>query len=124
MALPPGLLLARAVETGLTPRPVLPSKQATAERLGRISGAVARRWPGEALCLQRSLVLLWLLRRRRIDAELRVGVRRTEGGLIAHAWVESDGKPLNDLPSFCAEFEVLESAASTVGALRRAELVQ
>ena len=50
-----------------------------------------------AQCLARSLVLYHLLRHRGIAAELRLGVSKLANGkLIAHAWVELDGLPLND----------------------------
>jgi hypothetical protein len=49
-----------------------------------------------ASCLPRALTLLWLLNRRGVEAELRVGLRNREGRLESHAWVESGGLPLND----------------------------
>lgn len=52
-------------------------------------------WP--ANCLQRSVVTVWFLRRRRILGELRIGVRRgADGQLDFHAWVEHDGQVIND----------------------------
>jgi len=49
-------------------------------------------------CLERSLVLCWLLERRGIDAQLRIGARKQTGRFEAHAWVEVDGTVLNDAP--------------------------
>ena len=49
-------------------------------------------------CLERSLVLCWLLERRGIDARLRIGARKQTGRFEAHAWVEVDGTVLNDAP--------------------------
>ena len=49
-------------------------------------------------CLSRSLTLWWLLRRQRIGSELRIGVRRGDRGIAAHARVESAGRVLNDTP--------------------------
>src|SRR5215831_3763356 len=43
-------------------------------------------WP--ANCLQQSLTLGWLLGRRGIDTELRIGFRKEGGRFEAHAWVE------------------------------------
>jgi hypothetical protein len=52
-----------------------------------------------ARCLGRSLVLWFLLRRRGIDAELVLGaVANGTSEFLAHAWVEVDGKPVNDTP--------------------------
>jgi hypothetical protein len=51
-------------------------------------------WP--ANCLQQSLTLGWLLRRRGIDSQLRIGVRKQGGRFEAHAWVEHEGVVLYD----------------------------
>lgn len=57
----------------------------------------AARWnPLPATCLSRSLVLIWLLRRQGLVAELRIGVAQADGQMMAHAWVEHDGVALND----------------------------
>jgi hypothetical protein len=47
-------------------------------------------------CLARSLTLARVLGRRGIATEIRLGVRRQDGHLRAHAWVEFRGRPLND----------------------------
>jgi hypothetical protein len=47
-------------------------------------------------CLERSLALRWLLRRRGIAAELRIGARKESALFEAHAWIELDGVVLND----------------------------
>lgn len=47
-------------------------------------------------CLHRSLALLYLLHRRGISAQLRLGVRREERKLEAHAWVEWKGQPVGE----------------------------
>jgi hypothetical protein len=47
-------------------------------------------------CLEQSIVLWWLLLRRRVPAELRIGVRQSGTGLEAHAWVEVQGNIVND----------------------------
>lgn len=56
----------------------------------------ARRGLIGASCLTRSMTLWWLLRRQRIAAELRIGVRRRGGRLEAHAWTEHQGRVLDD----------------------------
>jgi hypothetical protein len=50
-----------------------------------------------ASCLVESLTLWWLLRRRRIPADLRIGVRTLTGAFESHAWVELSGVVLNDI---------------------------
>ncbi len=62
----------------------------------RLVDAAARRGAYRATCLPRSLVLWWLLRRRGIAADLRIGVRKLAGEFQAHAWVEYRGVALND----------------------------
>ncbi|MFB2835276.1 lasso peptide biosynthesis B2 protein [Floridanema evergladense] len=47
-------------------------------------------------CLQKSLLLCWLLRQQGMESELRIGVRKKEELLEAHAWVEYQGCILND----------------------------
>lgn len=52
-----------------------------------------------AMCLGRSLLLWYLLRRRGMDAELVVGARSpVDDAWMAHAWVELDSQPVNDAP--------------------------
>jgi hypothetical protein len=62
-------------------------------------------YPGRALCLEQSLTLYYLLRRRGIDARLRLGVQPHPFG--AHAWVEYAGAPVNDFPEHIKHFVAL-----------------
>lgn len=59
-----------------------------------------------ANCLERSLVLWWLLEREGIRSEIRFGVRPSRNGAAPdfHAWVEKDGNVLNDRPDIADEF--------------------
>ncbi len=52
-------------------------------------------YPGRALCLERSLVLYYLLRRRGIAARYCQGVQPYP--FLAHAWVEYRSQPINDV---------------------------
>jgi hypothetical protein len=65
-----------------------------ANRIARLVGIAANHGPYRATCLRRSLMLWWLLRRRGIPAELRIGVRKDGKDLNAHAWVEHRDVPL------------------------------
>jgi len=58
--------------------------------------AAAAFYPRRAICLEQSLVLYRLLRRRGQPARLRVGVRPMP--FAAHAWVECAGAPVNERP--------------------------
>jgi hypothetical protein len=53
--------------------------------------------PYRANCLQRSLTLWWLLRRRGIESELRIGMQKEDGEVRGHAWIEYGGIVLNDI---------------------------
>lgn len=59
-----------------------------------------------AACLQRSAVTAWLLRRRGVKAELVIGYRAIP--FEAHAWVEVDGRVVNDRPQYQKFFAVLD----------------
>ena len=73
-------------------------------RLGALVNSAAHHALGPANCLTRSLYLWWLLQRRSIDSQLRIGVRLTDGALEGHAWVEHAGVPINDRPDVSANF--------------------
>ena len=77
-----------------------PVESAAQARLtARIVAAAARHGPYRVNCLPTSLVLRHLLLRQGIQADLRVGVCKVDGGrLDAHAWVEHMGQPLIDQP--------------------------
>jgi hypothetical protein len=68
----------------------------TAREMARIQKATSRHLIFRANCLEQSLVLWWLLTRRAIPAELRIGARKEAGRFEAHAWVELGRVVLND----------------------------
>jgi len=43
-------------------------------------------------CLPRAFALQWVLGRRGVRTELRIGVRKEAKGLRAHAWLEHEGR--------------------------------
>jgi hypothetical protein len=59
-----------------------------------------------AACLQRSAVATWLLRRHGVRADLVIGYRPVP--FESHAWVEVDGRVVNDRPQYQRFFTVLE----------------
>jgi len=66
--------------------------------------------PGST-CLEKSLTLWQLLSSQGIDSTIRIGARKLTSEFEAHAWVERNGVPLNELDSphqhysaFAAEF--------------------
>jgi len=58
--------------------------------------AAARRSLVGVSCLERSLVLWWLLGRQGIASQLRIGVRTDNQKFAAHAWVECQGLALGE----------------------------
>lgn len=77
--------------------------------VGEVMSAVDRAamlYPKQAMCLERSAVALWMLRRRGIDAHLVIGCRHTP--FYAHAWVEIDGQVANDRPAVAQMYPELE----------------
>jgi transglutaminase superfamily protein len=62
----------------------------------RLHAAAARHIFLHTNCLERALVLAFLLRCRGIAADLRFGARKEAARLEAHAWVEYRGVPLDE----------------------------
>jgi hypothetical protein len=84
------------------PRNAMPLRDI--QTFGELVNIAARHTPFPVTCLTRSLLLEWMLRRRGVDSQLRIGVRLTQGTLDAHAWVECDGVPVNDQPDVASHF--------------------
>jgi hypothetical protein len=80
--------------------------------IGALVNRAAHYAPGPVTCLTRSLLLRWLLRRRGIASELRIGVQLVQGKLDAHAWVEYEGIPINDAQDVAQRFAVFNEPLS------------
>jgi hypothetical protein len=116
------LALVRAVLTGRSLAWVRTRLHRT-DRRGEVSVAEGRRaavlihlaagaapWRGN--CLHRSVVLWWTLQRRGTDSQLQLGVRAVPSGPPDfHAWVELDGRVLNDRFDIRDVYEVLTDPA-------------
>lgn len=61
----------------------------------RMVRAAARYSLAQFTCLEESLTLWYLLRKRGINVCLRIGVRKEKERFEAHAWVEHGGEALN-----------------------------
>ena len=75
------------------------------EAIKRIEYTVAMAgafYPGRALCLEQSLVLYYLLRRRGIAVSYCQGTQPHP--FQAHAWVEYRGEPINDIAEHVKRF--------------------
>lgn len=69
---------------------------AESQSASRMLDAASRRGIVRGNCLSRSIALWWLLRRRGIPAQLRIGARKIGNQLEAHAWIEVAGHAIND----------------------------
>ena len=69
---------------------------AVAQRQITCTNRVADVWPfSDGPCLRRTLVAGRLLRQH--DPSIRIGLRGADADMIAHAWLEIDGHPLEDV---------------------------
>ncbi len=76
-----------------------PDASAVAGEVAQVCAAVEKAcvwYPKQAVCLQRSTVTTWLMRRHGVPARLVIGVRPMP--FLAHAWVEVNGTVVNDWP--------------------------
>lgn len=96
--------LQRLLERGM-PKEVVSKKRASTgndlvltecRNIAKMVDIAAGHSPIAATCLQRSLVLWWLLGREGFASDLRLGAKKAEDLFEAHAWVEYDGFVLND----------------------------
>jgi hypothetical protein len=67
------------------------AKAGAGRDIARMAAAAAHYLPFRTNCLEQSLVLWWLLQRRGIAADLRIGARKEADRFEAHAWVEFEG---------------------------------
>lgn len=76
--------------------PTLTAAEEATQQASRMLLAAARRCPLTISCLERSLALWWLLARRGIVSQLRIGARKDGSKFEAHAWVERNGAAVGD----------------------------
>jgi hypothetical protein len=79
---------------------------ATVARVEYVVAMAAALYPGEAACLQRSLLLYWYLRGSGVAVRYRMGVQMYP--FLAHAWVEHRGEPINDVPEHVRLFRPIQ----------------
>lgn len=65
-------------------------------------------------CLAKSLALRWLLARQGISSQLRIGVRKENQKMEAHAWVERDGVALNEPDEHHHHYSAFDEAFSSL----------
>jgi Transglutaminase-like superfamily len=109
----------KAALASLTPATVATRASGRAEieiarAIARWETAAARHLPFPANCLDRSMTLWWLLRRRGIAADLRIGARKESGRFEAHAWVELGGEALDDAGGEHRHFQPFKAARASM----------
>jgi len=67
-----------------------------------------------ASCLAKSLTLWCLLGRQGIASQLRIGIRKEDGGVAAHAWVEREGVALNEPDDHHRHYAAFDKAFATL----------
>lgn len=77
-----------------------------ASELGRRVSGIARRLPFPVDCLPQSVTIWWILLRFGATGDICIGVQR-HGRFFAHAWVELDGRPVNDEVDVGERFQIL-----------------
>lgn len=95
-----------------TPHAASATELAAAERVATLAGIAGRRGPVATTCLRQSLAVLWLLRRRGLQPELKFGVDRIGASADMHAWVELEGVPLAQPRMRHAAFQAAASAST------------
>jgi Transglutaminase-like superfamily len=83
--------------------------------VARMEAAAERHLFFRPNCLERSLSLWWLLRRRGISSDLRIGGRKDGGRFEAHAWLECNGTVLSEPGDDHRQFVPFDRPAAPVG---------
>ena len=65
-------------------------------------------------CLTRAIALARILGRRGVKTDVRLGVRQIDGRLDAHAWVELNGRPVNDDEAHVRRYAPLEASPAAL----------
>lgn len=81
---------------------------AEASASARMIEAASRHGLARGNCLSRSIALWWMLRRGGMPVELRIGARKEGYRFEAHAWVELDGRAVNDSEDVSARYAPFE----------------
>jgi transglutaminase superfamily protein len=98
--------------------PILPMDSDSASKnvtlTAHMVNAADRRGLVHPSCLAKSLTLWWLLGRQGIASRLRIGIRKENGKLEAHAWVESNGIALNEPEEHHRHYAAFDAALDSL----------
>ena len=76
-------------------RTIADTDLAAGHRLAELAAIAGNHGLYPITCLRQALLVQWLLRRRGLASQLRIGALKTDTGTLdAHAWVELDGVAL------------------------------
>ena len=81
-----------------------PSSRDTIDRVCKAVNYACIWYPKQALCLQRSFVATYLLRKHGVQAHMVLGAQKLP--FKAHAWVEVDGQAINERSNVQATYAV------------------
>jgi len=112
-------IVAIAIPREIPLRVVTPDVLAESREVARIVAVAARDGIFHGKCLEKSLVLWFLLLRKRIPAELRIGVRQSEKGFEAHSWVEVQGTIVNDAEDLVQNYVPFHGDIAGLGVEKR-----
>jgi len=85
-----------------------------AKRIARLEAVTAANLFFRTSCLEQSLVLCRLLRRRGVNATLRIGARKEADRFEAHAWVEMAGNVVDGGGTEHLHFRPFERSESSM----------
>ena len=88
----------------------LPSESEYCQLTARAVNAAARNVWRRATCLEKSLAIWSLLRRRGIASQLRIGARNMGDKFEAHAWVEHEGVAINEPEDLHRHYATFDTA--------------
>ena len=98
--------------SGGKPRQYPPDPWTEILMAGRAQLRVRRATGIGGTCVPRSLTLWALLLRRGIPTDLRVGFRKSAGKVEGHAWIEFEGKTLNEDPEVAQTYSAFSDPFS------------
>lgn len=85
-----------------------------ARQLYRLVGWAAHLHLFPMACLVQSLALRWMLSRRGISSQVRIGAKKTMDGISAHAWVEINGQAVGGQEAGFEGFRPFDSVEHTL----------
>lgn len=87
---------------------VAPVSLDSMQRLYQLVGWASHLYIMPMACLEKSLALQWMLRRRGVNAQLKIGAHKVSEGISAHAWVEVSGQVIGESEGMIENFKVLK----------------